>query len=164
MGLNINTKPFDLNKFWEKTPTPLKYLLLIAIIVSSSYFLYARKLNIEQIKELDKVEEGIATTYQLIDKFEAFQNFQMQYNDQIIKDIKNIYILITELNDNVNKKFDNILNTTLKGNKDLIDKMILLNESFDKLSKVYKPEILEKNNEQQTYPKDINIMVKPIKK
>jgi hypothetical protein len=139
MGIGINTKPFDINAFWNKTPTALKYITLIAVIVAASYFLFSRKVDVSQIKELTKIEQGIEVTYQLVDKFEAFQKFQTQYNDQVIKDIRNIYTLVTELNDNVNRKFNYLINNSGKYNQDLIDKMDLLNESFDKLSKAYQP-------------------------
>jgi hypothetical protein len=153
--VNVNTKPFDINKFWEKTPTPLKYLLLIAIIVSASYFLFSRKVDADQIKELEKIEQGIEVTYQLVDKFESFTTFQTQYNEQIIRDVKNIYSLVNELNDNVNRKFDYLINSSGKYNKDLLDKMDLLNESFTKLSNAYKPAI---------EPGETQIKVTPIKK
>ena len=139
MGINVNTAPFNINRFWEKTPTPLKYLLLIAIIVAASYFLFSRKVDTNQIKELTKIEQGIETTYELVEKFESFAVFQNQYNEQIIIDIKNIYMLITELNDNVNTKFDYLIKSSGKYNEDLIDKMMLLNNSFEKLSKAYQP-------------------------
>jgi len=140
MGIGINTKPFDINAFWNKTPTALKYISLIAIIVAASYFLFSRKVDTSQIKELTKIEQGIEVTYQLVDKFDAFQKFQTQYNDQVIKDIRNIYALVTELHRNVNTKFDYIISSSGKYNQDLIDKMNLLNESFVNLSKAYKPE------------------------
>lgn len=160
--VNVNTKPFDINKFWDKTPTPLKYLLLIAIIVASSYFLFARKVDTGQINQLEKIEQGIEVTYQLVDKFEAFTAFQTQYNDQIIADVKNIYNLVNELNDNVNRKFDYLINSSGKYNQDLLDKMDLLNESFSKLSNAYKPEIsIIKKDEP---PTDLQIKVTPVKK
>lgn len=158
MGINFTT-PFDLNRFWEKTPTPLKYILLIVIVVASSYFLIARKVDTNQIKELAKIEQGIEVTYDLVEKFESFSAFQTQYNTQVIKDIRNIYILITELNDNVNRKFDYLINSSDEYNEELIDKMNLLNESFEKISRAYQPEKIDgKDNV------DLNINVRPTKK
>jgi hypothetical protein len=130
---------FNLNRFWESTPTPLKYLLLIAVIVAASYFLFSKKVDSTSVKELAKMEQGIETTYQLVDKFDAFQKFQTQYNDEVIIDIKNIYALVTELNDNVNTKFNYLIKNSGKYNQDLIDKLDLLNQSFEKLSKAYQP-------------------------
>jgi hypothetical protein len=153
----ITTKPIDVNKFWEKTPTPLKYLLLIAIIVAGSYFLFSRKVDSGQIKELEKIEQGIDVTYQLVDKFNTFQVYQAQYNEQVIKDIQNIYSLIGELNDNVNTKFNYLISNSGKYNADLIDKLNLLNDSFDKLSKAYKP------TSEQKMP-DPQIVVKKVEK
>lgn len=139
MGINVNTKPVDLNKFWEKTPTPLKYLLIIALIVGSSYFFVSKKVDNSQVKELAKIEQSIEVTYQLVDKFETFQKIQQDYNKQLIEDISKLYALVQELNDNVNTKFDYMMKNSGKYNQDLIDKMNLLNESFEKLSKAYKP-------------------------
>jgi hypothetical protein len=153
----ISTKPVDVNKFWEKTPTPLKYLLLIAVIVAGSYFLFSKKIDSSQIKELNKIEQGIEVTYQLVDKFDAFQKFQTQYNDEVIVDIRNIYSLVTELNDNINTKFNYLIKNSGKYNQDLIDKLDLLNQSFDKLSKAYQP-----TNTNKDIP-DPSITVKKIK-
>jgi hypothetical protein len=158
MGFDFKTS-LDLNQFWEKTPLVLKYILLITIIVGSSYFLFARKVDTNQIQELHKIQQGIEVTYQLVDKFESFQRFQTEYNNQIIKDIRNIYILVTELNDNINTKFDYLIKSSDQYNEDLIDKMILLNESFDRISKAYQ---LEKLEEKET--PELKINVRPIKK
>ena len=135
----IPIQPLNVNKFWEKTPTPLKYLLIVAIIVACSYFLFSRKLDTAQIKELGRIEHGIDVTYELVDKFETYQSNQMQYNDEVKKDIANLYTLVTELNDNVNNKFDVIMKNYGKNNQNLIDQMVLLNESFIKVTKAYQP-------------------------
>jgi len=161
MGIEVKTKPFDINRFWEKTPTPLKYLLLAAIIVACSYFLFSRKVDTGQIKQLDKIEQGIDVTYTLVDKFDAFQKFQTQYNDQILNDIKNIYALVSELNENVNTKFSYLINSSGKYNQDLIDKMMLLNQSFDKLTKAYSPDSQIKVEKVDPYPPG-NIIVRPV--
>lgn len=135
----IASKPLDINKFWEKTPQPLKYLLLISLIVGASYFLVSRKVDVNQVKELTKIEAGIEVTYDLVQRFEAYQLSQSDYNKQVIEDISNIYTLITELNISVNRKFDYLIENGGDNNKDLLDKLDLLNESFDKLSKAYQP-------------------------
>lgn len=139
MGININTTPVNLNRFWEKTPTPLKYLLLISLIVGASYFLVSKKVDTSQLKELTKIEQSIDVTYDLVDKFEKYQINQNTYNAQTLEDIKKIYSLVQELNSNINTKFDYIIKSSGKYNQDLIDKLILLNESFEKLSKAYEP-------------------------
>jgi len=139
MGLIVNTKPFDLNRFWEKMPTPLKYLLFVAIIVAGSYFLFAKKADTLNLKEIQKIELSISTTHQLVEKFEEFATLQTEYNEQVINDIRNIYILISELNDNVNTKFDILIRNSGQGNQDLLDKMDILNQSFNKISRAYQP-------------------------
>lgn len=135
----VPVQPINLNKFWEKTPTPLKYILLIGIIAACLYFLFLRKVDSNQIKELDKIEKGIDVTYDLVEKFEAFQKYQNEYDQQITKDLQNIYILITELNVTVNTKFDYVIKNSGKYNQEVIEKMKLLNDSFEKLSKAYQP-------------------------
>jgi Tol biopolymer transport system component len=135
----IATKPLDVNKFWDKTPTPLKYLLLIAIIVGGSYFLVSKKVDHSQVKELTKIEQSIDVTYDLVKRFEAYQTTQNTYNTQTITDIKNVYELVQELNSNINTKIDYMIRSSGKYNQDLIDKLILLNQSFEKLSKAYEP-------------------------
>lgn len=157
MPINVNTKPFDLNKFWEKTPNPLKYLLIIALIVGSSYFFISKKVDNSQIKELAKIEQGIEVTYQLVERFDTYQKIQSQYNQQMIDDVAKLYALVQELNDNVNSKFNYLIKNSGKYNQDLLDKMILLNESFDKLSKAYQPS-------QSTQPYDPQISIKKIEK
>lgn len=139
MPINVSTKPVDLNKFWEKTPTPLKYLLIIALIVGSSYFFISKKVDNSQIKELAKIEQGIEVTYQLVETFDTYQKIQTQYNQQMISDISKLYTLVQELNDNVNTKFNYLIKNSGKYNQDLTDKLLLLNESFEKLSKAYQP-------------------------
>ena len=136
----INVATFNINTFWEKTPTPLKYILLIALIVGGSYFLISKRLDSTTMQQLEKMEQSIEVTYQLVDKFESFQRFQNEYNNQIIKDIRNIYMLVTELNININRKIDYLVSSSGTYNKDLIDKLELLNESFERLSKAYQPE------------------------
>jgi len=133
MGV-ISTKPIDINRFWEKTPTTLKFVLLMAIIVACSYFLVSRKVDNSQVKELTKIEQGIDVTYDLVKRFELYQT-----NEQTLTDVKNIYVLVQELNSNMNSKLDFMIKNSGKYNQDLVDKLILLNQSFEKLSKAYQP-------------------------
>ncbi len=139
MGININSAPVNINRLWEKTPNPLKYLLLISIIVGASYFLVSKKVDNSQVKELAKIEQNIDTTYQFIKRFETYQINQNQFNEKALEDITKIYSLVQELNSNINTKFDFIIKSSGKYNQDLIDKLILLNQSFEKLSKAYEP-------------------------
>lgn len=139
MGINVNTTPFNINKFWDRTPTPLKYLLVIALIIVCSYFLISKKIDHSQIKELDKIENGINATYDLMDRFSQYQVTQNSFNDEILKNVENVYDLVQELNMNVNTKFNYIIKSSGKYNEDLIDKLQLLNQSFERLSKAYEP-------------------------
>lgn len=131
---------FNLNQFYEKTPTALKYILVISLIIVSSYFLFSRKVTKGQDKELEKIEQTIETTYSLINKFEIFENAQYQYNKETMHYLKNIYTLVEELNENMNKKFDLLLSQGGSNTEEILDRLILLNESFDKLQEAYTPE------------------------
>lgn len=135
----VQVDKFNINKFWEKTPTALKYLLVIAMIVAGSYYLFSKTVSVGQIKELDKIEESINTTYSLIDQFQQFERSQYAYNAQTLTYLKNIYTLVEELNANTNKKFDILLSAGGKNTNEIIEKLTLLNESFQKLSKAYAP-------------------------
>jgi len=135
----IPIQPININKFWEKTPTPLKYLLLVVIIVACSYFLISRKVDLNQVKELAKLEQSVDVTYDLVKRFNEYQVTQNSYNSETLKNIKDIYVLVQELNSNVNTKFDYIIKNSGKYNQDLLDKLTILNGSFEKLSKAYEP-------------------------
>lgn len=135
----IATNPIDVNSFWDKTPKALKYFIVIALIIVGSYYLFSKSVSIAQIKQLDKIEESIATTYSLIDQFQEFEQSQYQYNVQTITYLKNIYTLVEELNDNTNKKLDIIIKSGGMNTNQILEKLTLLNESFDKLQKAYTP-------------------------
>ena len=137
--------PIDVTQFWSKTPKELKYLLLIAIIVFGSYLLFMRMPASEEIKELTKIEQNIAVTYELVDKFEKFQTTQIQFNEYTTQDIQYLYDLILELNQSVSAKNDYIIQNSGKYNKDLADKLKILNESFTKLVKAYQTNSNERN-------------------
>jgi hypothetical protein len=119
MASGIPMEKFNLNRFWERTPTLLKYFLVIAIIIVSSYFVFTDKINTSQTQQLDKIEDNIKVTYTLINNFENYK-------------------MIT------NKKFDIILQANSKNKTDVVDKILILNESFDKLSKIYEVDDIEK--------------------
>ena len=139
----IELEKLSINNFWEKTPTPLKYILIIVLIVAGSYFLFSKSVSIAQIKQLDKIEESIQTTYTLLRQFEEFEKTQYDYNDQTLSYLKNVYSLVEELNDNTNKKLDMILSAGGKNTGDILEKLTLLNESFEKLQKAYTPEVIK---------------------
>lgn len=135
---------FNLNDFWEQTPTKLKYMLIVAIFTIAIYFLFSRTISNAQIKELDQIEQTIETTYDLIERFEEFRSDQYVYNAQILLYLDNLYKLIEELNQNINRKFEILLLSGGSNTTDIIDKLMLLNESFEKLQEAYTPEEFEK--------------------
>lgn len=141
MGI-LQFNKIDINDFWDRTPTKLKYFLILAIFFIAIYFLFSRTVSNAQIKELEKIEQTIETTYELIERFEEFRSDQYIYNSQILVYLENLYTLIEELNYNINRKFDILL---LAGGSDsnILDKLTLLNESFEKLQKAYTPEEFE---------------------
>jgi len=131
---------FSLNQFYEKTPTALKYILVISLIIVGSYFLFSRKVSKGQDKELEKIEQTIETTYQLIDRFDNFRTAQYLYNEETLEYLKNIYTLVEELNENTNRKFDMLLKSGGQNTDDIIERLTLLNESFEKLQVAYTPD------------------------
>lgn len=135
----------DLNDFWDRTPTKLKYILIIAIFLIAIYFLFSRTVSNAQIRELEKIEQTIETTHELIERFEEFRSDQYVYNAQILVYLDNIYTLIQELNQNINRKFEILVKSgNMKNSEDLLDKILLLNESFEKLQDAYTPEEFQK--------------------
>lgn len=142
MAFNVNTENFSINRFWEKTPTPLKYILLLTIIIASSYFLVTRKIN---NNEINKIEKGTDNMYEFIRSFEQYQVNQNAFNEHAISNIKNIYSLLNELNNNENLKIDYVIQSSnIKSDKNLIDKINLLNKSSEQLLEAYK--FIEINN------------------
>jgi len=135
---------FNLNSFYEKTPTPLKYILVVSLIVVGSYFLFSKKVSKGQDKELAKIEQTIETTYSLIDRFDDFESAQYQYNKETMSYLKNIYTLVEELNENTNRKFDLLLKQGGSNTGQILDQLTLLNDSYEKLTKAYTPEPFEK--------------------
>jgi len=135
--ITVPIDKFNINKFWEKTPTPLKYILVLVLFLSVSYFLISKNVEDASIKEIETMKTGITATYELIDSFEKFKSQQTAYNEEVLKYIHDLHDLVQELNSNTNRKLDIILNSGKSNTSDIIDKLILLNESFDKLSKVY---------------------------
>ena len=134
---------FNLNSFYEKTPTALKYILVISLIVVGSYFLFSKKVSKNQDKELAKIEQTIETTYNLLDRFDDFEQAQFQYNKETMSYLKNIYTLVEELNENTNKKFDILLKQGGTNQAQILEQLTLLNESYDKLTDAYTPEPFE---------------------
>ena len=145
----IELDKFNINKFWEKTPTPLKYILIFVIFIAIAYFVFSKKMNDSRLDELDQMKIGISATYELIDNFDNFRKEQDAYNKEVITYLKNLHTLVQELNESTNRKFDMLLKSGNKNSNQIIDKILLLNESFDKISKVYKESIKTPNTQSQ---------------
>jgi len=143
MGV-VPVDKFNLNSFYDKTPTALKYILVISLIIIGSYFLFSKKVTKGQDKELAKIEQTIETTYSLLDRFDDFEKAQYQYNKETMSYLKNIYTLVEELNENTNRKFDLLLSQGGTNQTQLLNQLTLLNESYEKLTKAYTPEPFEK--------------------
>ena len=154
---------FNLNSFYEKTPTALKYILIISLIVVGSYFLFSRKVSKNQDKELAKIEQTIETTYSLLDRFDDFETAQYQYNKETMSYLKNIYTLVEELNESTNKKFDLLLTQGGLNTYQILSQLTLLNQSYEKLTEAYTPEPFEKpviedpRNGEYRYKGDVDI-------
>lgn len=178
---SIPLDKFNINRFWEKTPTALKYILVFAIFVVVSYFLFSKRMDDNHVREIEQMKIGIVATYELIDNFEEFRREQDSYNKEILEYLNNLHALVEDLNATTNRKLDMILNSGDQNADQIIEKILLLNESFERLSKAYTKDIerpnLDDNKAQKNYnfdfiPLDENnkpidslkIVAKPIKK
>jgi len=135
--INVSLNKLNLNRFWEKTPTPLKYILVFVLFLTVSYFLISKNVEDASVKELESMKAGIKATYELVDNFEKFKQEQTAYNEQILNYIHDLHTLVQELNENTNRKLDIILSSGNVNAKDILEKIELLNETFEKLSKIY---------------------------
>lgn len=162
--INLSLDKVNLNRFWEKTPTPLKYILVFVMFLTVSYFLISKNVEDASVKELDQMKAGIEATYALIDNFEKFKADQMAYNEEILKYIHDLHTLVQELNENTNRKLDIILNSGNSNTQDIIDKLMLLNESFEKLSKIYQQNIEDNTptSEKIKNPGDPSIQIRKL--
>lgn len=155
---------FNLNRFWEKTPTPLKYILIFAIIIALSYFIFSKRMEDNHIAELETMRAGITATYELIDNFEEFRREQDQYNKEILDYLNSLHALVEDLNETTNRKLDMILNSGNKNSDHIIEKILLLNESFERLSKAYQRNVetpnLDDNKAKKNYEYSIGVKKK----
>jgi hypothetical protein len=135
----IQFEKFNFNQFYDKTPKPLKYFLVIALILVGSYYLYATKIDKSDERQLAKIEESISTTYTLIGKIDDFRKAQYVFNEQILDYLEDIYTLVEELNENTNQKFDLLLKAGGANTEEIIERLTMLNSSFEKLQKAYTP-------------------------
>jgi hypothetical protein len=53
--------------------------------------------------------------------------------------LQNIYTLVEELNENTNKKFELLLQSGGSSSAQILEKIMMLNESFEKLQEAYSP-------------------------
>ena len=151
----IPLEKFNLNRFWERTPTPLKYILIFALLFATSYFIFSKRMDDNHVAEIDSMQKGISATYELIDNFEEFRKEQDGYNKEVLKYLYDLHELVNELNSSTNRKLDMILNSGSSNTDEIIEKIMLLNESFDKLSKIYTEDLeipnLEDNKVNKNY-------------
>ncbi len=161
MGL-IQFEKVNLTVFWEKTPTALKYILVFAIFIVVSYFLFSKRMDNNQVREIETMKYGITATYELIDNFDEFRLEQDLYNKEILEYLNNLHALVEDLNATTNRKLDMILNSEDQNSEQIIEKILLLNESFEKLSKAYSKDIerpnLDDNKIRSTYGGNIQFI------
>ena len=155
----VQVEKFNLNTFYEKTPRPLKYILVISLIVVGSYFLFSKKVTNGQIKQLGKIEQTIETTHDLIIRFDEFKTAQYIHNTEVIGYLKNLYALIEELNQNTNRKLELLLQMGGQNTEEILERLNVLNESFERLQKAYTPDEL-KSNELKPDPIAVPILPK----
>ena len=160
----IPLEKFNINRFWEKTPTALKYILIFALFIIVSYFLFSKRMDDNSIKQIDQMKTGIAATYQLIDNFEDFRKEQDRYNKEVLDYLHNLHSLVEDLNSNTNRKLDMILAVGGKSaNQEIvIEKILLLNESFERLSKAYQSNLEKPNLDDVKVKKDYSIQATQI--
>ena len=163
MGV-IPLDKFNLNNFWEKTPTALKYILVFAIFIVVSYFLFSKRMDDNHIAEIDQMKRGITATYELIDNFDEFRMEQDRYNKEILDYLSNLHTLVEDLNATTNRKLDMILSSGDDNSEQIIDKILLLNESFERLSKAYQPNIEKPNLDDNKTKRDYSIEIYPVDK
>jgi len=137
----IPLEKFNINRFWERTPTVLKYILVFAIFIVVSYFLFSKRMDDNHVREIETMKVGIKATYELIDNFDDFRVEQEKYNEEILEYLNNLHALVEELNINTNRKLDMILNSGDENSEQIIEKIMLLNESYEKLLKAYSKDI-----------------------
>lgn len=147
----------NLGKFWEKTPTMLKYILVFAVLVAVSYFVFSKRVYDTQMLELKKMETGIELTYELINHFEVYKVEQSQHNREVLNYLTDLHTLIIELNITTNRKIDMILSSGDHNTDLIIEKLLLLNESFEKLSRAYGPNINERIEKENDIDIDIGM-------
>jgi len=146
--LQVSFEKFNLNRFWEKTPVTLKYVLVFAVLITTLYFLFSKRIDESRSQELEAMKSGITATYELIDNFENFKREQDEYNKEVIMYLKNLHSLVEELNSTTNRKFDMILKSSDKNTDEIIERIMLLNESFEKISKIYNESLKTPNLEE----------------
>lgn len=156
--MTIPLEKFNLNRFWEKTPLVLKYVLVFAILLATLYFVVSKKMDDNHVTEIEQMKVGITATYELIDNFEEFRREQDAYNKEVLTYLKNLHTLVEELNETTNRKFDMILKSGNRNADDIIEKIMLLNESFEKISKAYNG-TLTSPNLQDNKPTDPNYQI-----
>lgn len=158
--INLSFDKINLEGFWDKTPTPLKYLLVFVIFITVGYFVFSKNVKDHHVLEMESMRKGIDATYSLMENFERFKRDQDAYNKEVIGYLKSLRTLIEELNFSTNRKLDIIIRE--QSSRAVIEKIELLNESFERISKAYQIQIESpgiQQNENKN-PPDIGIGVR----
>lgn len=132
---SVQFEKFNINKFWKDTPTVLKYILSITIIIVGSYFLLSKKVSTSQIDKLVKVEQSIENTYILMERFDNYRLTQYTYNIEHINALDKIYGLIENLNYTTNDRIDAAIATGKYDIDKLVEHMIVLNQTIENMQK-----------------------------
>lgn len=141
--MSLQFEKFNINAFWDSTPNKLKYIVILVLFLVGTYFIISRNILNQNLHQIDRIEQSIETTYILLNTFDQFKETQIRYNDEMVKYISNLYILVKELNDNTNQKFKILLQYNGRNSENILQNILLLNESFLKIQNAYTPEHLD---------------------
>ena len=137
----IDGAKIDINKFWSKTPTPLKYILLISFIIFLGYAGYSRLTYQNEIDQIKEIKQNIQITYKIVNDFGKYKEQQIEFNNNVVTDIHNIKKVIVEMNYIIDKKTQLLADDKQKNNKNIKEQINLLNQYLDKLTAAYNSQI-----------------------
>lgn len=137
----IDGAKIDINKFWAKTPTPLKYILLISLIIFLGYAGYSRLSYQNELDQIKEIKQNIQTTYQIVNDFGKYKEQQIEFNNNVVTDIHNIKKVIVEMNYIIDQKNQLLADEKHKNNKNIKEQIALLNHYLDKLTAAYNSQI-----------------------
>ena len=141
----IEFEKFSINRFWEKTPTVLKFFLIITLFCITIYLIYNKYTTNNQLTELSDIEESIKNTYQLINRFDEFRIAQYTYNEELISYLENMNLLIVELNESTNRKFIIMLTSNTKMSEaEKVKQIMQMQKEFDDYNRYLKEHSIKK--------------------